>query len=138
MDKFTAVPAAGLIAGLAGVTRNGFGLLMSRLELAALELSEARDHLLTLAVIFAFAMMAVWFAIACGTALVVYLTWDSLGWKVLLIMALGFATLAAGLLRYARSIARQGKLSLPATMAELKADRDVVVTGLSQESREYK
>jgi uncharacterized membrane protein YqjE len=130
MDKSTAVPAAGLIAGLAGLARNGFGLLLSRLELAALELSEVRNRLLKLALVFALAIVAVWFAIAYGTLLVVYLTWESLSWKILLIMTLGFAALAAGLLVYACSLTRQGKLSLPATMLELKADRDVVI-GLS-------
>jgi uncharacterized membrane protein YqjE len=131
MDKSTPVPAVGLIAGLAGVARNGFGLLLSRLELAALELSEVRNHLLKLALVFALAILAIWFAIAYGTLLVVYLTWESLSWKILLILTLGFAASAAGLLAYAWSMTRHGKLSMPATMIELKADRDAV-TGLSQ------
>lgn len=127
MDKSTTGPAVGLIAGLAGLARNGFGLLLSRLELAALELSEVRNHLLKLTLVFALAIVAVWFALVYGTVLVVYLTWESLGWKILLIMTLGFATLAAGLLLYARSMIRQGKLSLPATMVELKTDRDMLL-----------
>jgi uncharacterized membrane protein YqjE len=126
-DNSTAAPAAGLINGLAGVARNGIRLLLSRLELAALELSEVRNHLLKLALVFALAIVAVWFAIAYGTVLVVYLAWESLGWNILLIMTLGFAALAAGLLFYARSVIAQGKLSLPATMAELKADRDMLL-----------
>jgi uncharacterized membrane protein YqjE len=126
IEKSTAVPAVGLIAGLAGVARNGFGLLLSRLELAVLELSEVRNHLLKLALIFALAIVAVWFAIAYGTVLVVYLAWESMGWKILLIMTLVFAALAAGLLFSAGAIIRQGKLSLPATMAELRADRDML------------
>jgi uncharacterized membrane protein YqjE len=124
MDKSIAVPAAGLIAGMTGVARNGLGLILSRLELAVLELSEVRNHLLKLALVFALAIVAVWFAIVYGTVLVLYLTWAILGWKVLFIMTFGFAALAAGLLLYARSMTRQGKLSLPATMVELKADRD--------------
>jgi uncharacterized membrane protein YqjE len=127
MDESIAVPAAGFIAGVTGVARNGIGLLLSRLELAVLELSEVRNRLLKLALVFALAMVAVWFAIVYGSLLVVYLTWEILGWKVLLIMALGFAALAAGLLLYACSMTRQGKLSLAATMAELKADRDMLL-----------
>lgn len=126
IDKSTAVPATGLVAGLAGLARNGFGLLLSRLELAALECSEAVDHLLKQVLVFGLAIMAAWFAIAYGTALIVYLTWDSLGWMILLIMALLFAGLAAGLLRHALSMAKNNNFNLSATRAELQADRDML------------
>ena len=123
--KPAAVPAAGLIAGLAGLARNGFGLLLSRLELAALELSEAFNQLLKLALVFALAMVAAWFAIAYGTALIVYLE-DSMGWTILLIMSLVFTAIAAGLLLHAISMARHNRLGMPATRAELQADRDML------------
>ena len=119
--------ATGLLAGLAGVTRNGIGLLLSRLELAALEMSEARNQLLKLAVVFALAMLAIWFAIACSTALLVFLAWPSLGWTILLMLVAFFAAAGAGLLAYASSMVRQGKIGLPATMVELKADRDMLL-----------
>ncbi|MFT5642957.1 MAG: putative membrane protein YqjE [Janthinobacterium sp.] len=125
MDK--SAKSAGLIGSLAGVVRNTFGLLLSRLELAAIELSEMRNHLLQMAVVFALALVAGLFAIAYGSVLVVYLSWDALGWKILLIMMLGFLAIAAGLCWYARTLFRQDKLSLPATMAELKADRDMLL-----------
>ena len=125
MDKSAA--SAGLIGSLAGVARNTFGLMLSRFELAAIELSEVRNHMLQLAVIFAMALVAGLFAIAYGSVLIVYLSWDTLGWKILLIMMLAFLVIAAGLGLYARALFRQGKLSLPATMAELKADRDMLL-----------
>ena len=117
----------GLIASIAGLARNAVGLMLSRLELASIELSEVRNHLLQLVVIFALAMVAGLFAIAYGSVLVVFLAWDSLGWKILLIMTAVFALLAIGLVMYARAMLRQGKLSMPATMAELKADRDMLM-----------
>ena len=117
----------GLIASIAGLARNAVGLMLSRLELASIELSEVRNHLLQLVVIFALAMVAGLFAIAYGSVLVVFLAWDSLGWKILLIMTAVFLLLAVGLVMYARAMLRQGKLSLPATMAELKADRDMLM-----------
>lgn len=126
-DNSNAAPAVGLMAGLAGVAKNGFGLLLSRLELAALELSELRNHALKIALVFALAIVAIWFALAYGTALVVYLSWDALGWKILLIMSLVFVTIAVGLLLYLLSMVRHGKLSLPVTMAELKSDRDMLL-----------
>ena len=117
----------GLIASIAGLARNAVGLMLSRLELASIELSEVRNHLLQLVVIFALAMVAGLFAIAYGSVLVVFLAWDSLGWKILPIMTAVFVLLAVGLVMYARAMLRQGKLSLPATMAELKADRDMLI-----------
>ncbi len=117
----------GLIASIAGLARNAVGLMLSRLELASIELSEVRNHLLQLVVIFALAMVAGLFAIAYGSVLVVFLAWDSLGWKILLIMTAVFALLALWLVMHARAMLRQGKLSLPATMAELKADRDMLI-----------
>ena len=117
----------GLIASIAGLARNAVGLMLSRLELASIELSEVRNHLLQLVVIFALAMVAGLFAIAYGSVLVVFLAWDSLGWKILPIMTAVFVLLAVGLVMYARAMLRQGKLSLPATMAELKADRDMLM-----------
>ena len=117
----------GLIASIAGLARNAVGLMLSRLELASIELSEVRNHLLQLVVIFALAMVAGLFAIAYGSVLVVFLAWDSLGWKILAIMTVVFILLAIGLVMYARAMLRQGKLSMPATMAELKADRDMLM-----------
>ncbi len=127
MDKSGASQAPGLIASLAGVAKNTFGLLLSRLELASYELSEVRNHVLKLIVVFALALGAGLFAVAYGSVMVVFLAWDALGWKILLIMTLGFIAVAIGLALYARALLRQGKLSLPVTMAELKADRDMLL-----------
>lgn len=127
MDKSAGTDGSGLIGSLAGVARNSFGLLLSRLELAALELSEVRNHMMQMFVVFTLAIVAALFAIAYASVLVVFLSWDALGWKILLIMMLGFLALAVGLGLYARALLRQDKLSLPATMAELKADRDMLL-----------
>lgn len=127
MEKNTPAPAHGLISSLAGVARNSVGLLVSRLELAALELSEVRDHLFKMLVVLTMATLAACFSIAYGSLLIVYLTWENLGWKILLIMTLFFAVIAAGLLLYVRTLLMPDKLSLPETMAELRADRDMLL-----------
>ena len=127
MDKSAGPHGPGLIGSLAAVAKNSFGLLLSRLELAALELSEVRNHVLQLIVAFALAVVAGLFAIAYGSLVVVFLAWEALGWKILLIMTLVFLALAIGLVLYARALLKQNKLSLPATMAELKADRDMLL-----------
>lgn len=125
MDKSAEAP--GLITSLAGVARNTFGLILSRVELASLELAEVRNHLLQLVVVFALAAIAGLFAVAYGSVMVVFLAWESLGWKILLIMTLAFLACAVGLVLYARALLRQDKLSLPVTLAELKADRDMLL-----------
>jgi uncharacterized membrane protein YqjE len=116
-----------LVAGLIGIVRNMFGLFLSRLELAALELSEVRATLLKLSLVFAFGLLAAWFALAYWSVLLVYLAWNSMGWVVLLLVALVFSAIAVGVFVYARSIVAQGKLSLPATMNELRNDRDALL-----------
>jgi uncharacterized membrane protein YqjE len=117
----------GLIASLGLVTRNAIGLLLSRLELAALELAEARNHLLQLVLAFALAVVAGCFALAYASVTVVYLAWESMGWVILPVLTGVFVLIAIGLILYARSVLRSGKLSLPATMAELKSDRDMLL-----------
>lgn len=110
-----------------GLAKNVFGLLLSRIELAALELSEVRATLLRLALILALGLIAAWFAVAYWSVLLIYLTWDALGWKILFIVAAGFTAITVGVLWYARAILAQGKLSLPVTMSELRNDRDALL-----------
>lgn len=116
-----------LMAGLVGIVKNMFGLFLSRVELAALELSEVRATVLKLAVVGAVGLLAAWFALAYWSVLLVYLCWDALGWKILFLVALGFSALAGGVVWYARSVLAEGKLSLPATMNELRNDRDALL-----------
>jgi uncharacterized membrane protein YqjE len=117
----------GLIASLGLVVRNAIGLLLNRLELAALELAEVRDHLLKLVVVFALAVLLGGFALIYASVTIVYLAWAVIGWVILPIITGIFLLIAIGLIWYARSVLRSGKLSLPATMAELKSDRDMLL-----------
>ncbi len=117
----------GLIAGIVGIAKNGFGLLVSRIELAALELAEVRGNFFRIVLVGALGVIAAWFAIAFWSVLIVVLSWPALGWKILLILAVAFTLLAIAVVLYARSTLRQGKLSMPATMAELCRDRDSLV-----------
>jgi uncharacterized membrane protein YqjE len=117
----------GLISGVAGLAKNTFGLLMSRIELAALELAEVRANALKLSALFALGVIAAWFAIAYWTVLIVYLSWPALGWTILLILAVVCTVVAVGILLYIQSLLRQGKLSMPATMEELRNDHDALL-----------
>jgi len=127
IDQAGQHPPPGLIASLSAVLRNSVGLLLTRLELAALELSEVRNQVLKLVLIFALAVVALCFALAYGTVTIAYLAWDTIGWKILPIMTGVFVLIAAGLVRYALGMISSGKLAMPATMAELKSDRDMLL-----------
>lgn len=119
--------APGLIGSLSGLVKNSLRLVLSRLELAVAELSEVRDHLVRLTVLFALSVLAAWFAIAFGTATLVFLVWETLGWKILLILAVVFAVIAIAIVMSILKTVKAGALALPATMAELKADRDMLL-----------
>jgi uncharacterized membrane protein YqjE len=123
----TIVHGPGLMGALSGLAKNLAGLLLSRVELAAVELSEVRNHALELVAIFACAALAIWFALAYGTATIVALAWESMGWKILLVMFVVFAVITAILVFKGLAMLKQGKLTLAETMKELKQDRDMLL-----------
>jgi uncharacterized membrane protein YqjE len=128
MEKVdTIIHGPGLVGGLTGLAKNLFGLVVSRVELAALELSEVRNHVLELVAIFAGAVLAIWFALAYGTATIVALAWESMGWKILLLMFVVFVVITAILVFKGLAMLKQGKLAFPETMQELKNDRDMLL-----------
>jgi uncharacterized membrane protein YqjE len=123
----TVVHSPGLMGGITGLAKNLFGLVVSRVELAALELSEVRNHVIELVVIFAMAALATWFALAYGTATIVALAWEEMGWKILLVMFVVFAVITLILVMKGLSLLKQGKLAFPETMKELRNDRDMLM-----------
>ena len=123
----TVVHNPGLMGGISSLGKSVFGLLVSRVELAALELSEVRNHVIELVAVFAVAVLSIWFAVAYGTAMVEALAWDAMGWKILLIMFVIFLLVTAVLVAKGLSMLKQNKLALPATMKELKNDRDMLL-----------
>jgi uncharacterized membrane protein YqjE len=120
------VHGPGLMGGITGLAKNLFGLVVSRVELAALELTEVRNHLIELVAIFAGAILATWFALAYGTATIVALAWDEMGWKILLVMFILFLAITGILVYKGLSMLKQGKLTFPETMKELRNDRDML------------
>lgn len=126
-NKETLVHGPGLIGGIRSLAKNAFGLIAARAELAALELTEVRNHVIELLVIFAMAALATWFALVYGTVTIVALAWDAMGWKILLIMFLVFLAITAGLIAKGVSMLKQGKLAFPETMKELRNDRDMLM-----------
>jgi len=123
----TVVHGPGLMGGISGLAKNLFGLNVSRVELAALELSEVRNHAIELLASFAGSVLAVWFAPPYGTATIVALAWDAMGWKILLVLFLVFLVITAVLVMKGMAMLKQGKLAFPETMNELRNDRDALL-----------
>jgi uncharacterized membrane protein YqjE len=126
-NKETVVHGPGLMGGITGLAKNLFGLVVSRVELAALELTEVRNHVIELVAIFAMAVLATWFALAYGTATIVALAWDEMGWKILLVMFVVFLIITGVLVAKGLAMLKQGKLAFPETMKELRNDRDMLM-----------
>lgn len=127
MKQPTPPSESGLLSGISSLFRNGFALAFNRLELAGLEFGEMRDNFFKLLLLGALGVGASLVALAYWSVLVVYLSWDSLGWKILLIMAGAFTLFSYAIFRRAQSMLADGKLSMPATMAELRSDRDALL-----------
>jgi uncharacterized membrane protein YqjE len=128
MDKSTAAAhGPGLIAGVTGLVKNAYGLVVSRMELAALELSEVRNHLIELVALFAVAAICGVFALAFGSAIIVALAWEAMGWTILLVMFLVYAGLAVVLGMKGKAMLKEGKLSFPETMKEIQKDRQALL-----------
>jgi uncharacterized membrane protein YqjE len=119
--------SAGLIAGFCALGKSILGLALNRVELAALEFSEVRSHFFKLLLLFTLSIVAGWFALAFWSALIIFLCWESLGWKVLFIIAAFFSVIAISFFFYAKSIIEAGKLSMPETMKEFRNDRDALL-----------
>jgi uncharacterized membrane protein YqjE len=80
-----------------------------------------------LLLVFSLGILALLFALAFWSGLVVVLAWDALGWKILLVLAALFTLVAIGMGQYVRAILRQGRIGLPETMNELRQDRDALL-----------
>ena len=115
---------SGLFASATSLARNALGLVISRIELAAIELGEVRGHVLKLLLLAALGVVAVWFALAFWSMMIVVLAWPVMGWTILALLGLLFSAAAVALFMQVQSMLREHKLSLPATMAELRNDRD--------------
>lgn len=113
----------GLMASVASIAGNALKLLSVRASLAALEVADARDAALRVLLLGAAALGAAALALISLSALIVMLMWDTLGWRILLILFLAYFALAIGLLWRARAIVSSGQIGLPMTMSELSKDR---------------
>ncbi len=112
----------GLLDAVARVGGSLIGLLHNRLELASLELDEARDRLVvTLVAALAAALLLAGAAVALS-AWIAFALWPVLGHAVLGLIALVYAIAAIGLITGLRRRLRGAPPLLGDTLTELKRD----------------
>lgn len=126
MDAPDRPPEPGLISSAATIAGNALKLLGVRASLASLELADARDAALRVLLLGAAGLGAAALALVSLSALIVMLAWDTLGWRILLILFVAYLALAAGLLWRACAIVASGQIGLPVTLSEFRKDRSAL------------
>lgn len=112
----------GLIEALSRLLVHLFGMAQSRLELASLELGEARARLIRMLVASFAALLLFGFAVAALSAWVAFALWPTLGHAVLGWIALAYAVAGVALVWWLRVRLRNDPPLLADTLAELRND----------------
>jgi uncharacterized membrane protein YqjE len=126
MDKHAAGRST-FRSGLSNLADSLRRLLLNRFELAAIELSQVRAAMIELVVAFSMGLVALFLALAYGSALLVALTWERLGWTILAFLGIVFSVVALIAFQRAKAIIASGKLSLTDTMNELRKDQETLL-----------
>ena len=112
----------GLLDAIARVGSSLFGMLQNRLELASIEIGEARERfILTIVASFAAALM-LGGAVVALSAWIAAALWPTLGPAVLGWIALVYGAAGVGLLLWLRAKLRSDPPLLADTLAELRTD----------------
>ena len=125
-------PAAGppgpssLRAALQRISGAAAQLLLTRLELAGVELTQAAHDILRWGGLGLAAAVLLLLALGCATAAVVAALWQALGWLILAAFAVLYGAAAAALLLRIRSELRTAPAFLDATIAELRQDLELL------------
>lgn len=112
----------GLLEAVARVGSSLFGMLQNRLELASIEIGEARERLVFTIIASFAALLLLAGAVVSLTAWIAAAAWPALGPAVLGLIALVYAAAAVGLLLWLRARSRADPLLLADTLAELRTD----------------
>jgi uncharacterized membrane protein YqjE len=112
----------GLLEAVARVGSSLFDMLQNRLELASIEIGEARERLVFTIVASFAALLLLGGAVLALTAWVAAAAWPSLGPAVLGWIALAYGAAGVGLLWWLRAKLRSDPPLLADTLAELRTD----------------
>jgi uncharacterized membrane protein YqjE len=125
MSSSVRPPDGGLTSNVGTILEGALKLLGVRFSMAIMELADARNAFFQVLLFGAIAILASAFALLSISGMIVVLAWEALGWRIFLILFLGYLLLTLVLLWRARGIIASGKIGLPLTLAELKKDRVV-------------
>ena len=120
-------PAAGLRGALTRASAALIELLRTRIELAALEFSEQREHAKGALVLLGIAGFFLALAILSASALVVILFWDTHRVAAIAGVTVFHALVGIGALVRLQSVQRDAPKPFAATLAELDRDREWLV-----------
>jgi uncharacterized membrane protein YqjE len=112
----------GLLDAVARVGSSLFGMLQNRLELASLEIGEARERFVFTIVASFAAVLLLGGAVVALTAWIAAAFWPTVGAAVLGWIALVYAATGVGLLLWLRARLRDDPPLLAETLAELRTD----------------
>ena len=112
----------GLLDAVARVGSSLFDMLQNRLELASIEIGEARERLVFTIVASFAALLLLGGAVLALTAWVAAVAWPSFGPAVLGWIALAYGAAGVGLLWWLRAKLRSDPPLLADTLAELRTD----------------
>lgn len=123
MNSSVRPPDGGLFSNAMTVIESVLGLIGVRFSMAIMEFADARDAFLRVLLLGAFALLVAAFSLLSISGMIVVLAWETLGWRIFLILFIGYFLITMVLLWRARSIIVSGKIGLPVTLSELKKDR---------------
>ena len=126
MSSSVLPPNGGIALNVMTIIKSLLKLVGVRFAMAAMEFSDARDAFARVLLLGAIALLTSAFALLSISGMVVALTWETLGWRIFLMLFLVYLLLTIALLWKVRSIIASGKIGLPVTLAELKKDRAVL------------
>jgi len=112
----------GLLDAVARVGSNLFGMLQNRLELASIEIGEARERLVFTIVVSFAAVLLLGGAVVTLSAWIAVALWPTLGHAVLAWIALAYGLAGGGLMWWLRAKLRNDPPLLADTLAELRTD----------------
>ncbi len=112
----------GLLDAVARVAGSVFGMLQNRLELASIEIAEAREQLVFTIVASFAAVLLLGGAVVALSAWIAVALWPTLGHAVLVWIALAYGLAGGGLLMWLRAKLRNDPPLLAETLAELRTD----------------
>lgn len=126
MNSSSRSPSDDLSFKVMTVIKSALRLAGVRFSMATIELAEARDTFLRVVLLGMLALITLVFALLSLSGLIVVLAWETLGWRILMILFLAYLLLTLVVLWRARGVIATGKLGLPVTFAEMKKDRAVL------------